>query len=241
MVKVTLLSFTNKPMKVIMHGFLNMHNKVPNELDELNFTEQEQQEFMEIMMKQPHQTVFEFVQTNWLIENVSRAFQTQLVRTRQASYSIQSLRIVDVGKFADEHKYTASSKIYESTKLTNLYEKAMANAQKSYRELIDAGAPVEDARGILPLNIHSPITMAINMRALYHMLELRFCENTAEEYKEVASQMKQEVAKKMGELFAKPMQPICFHLGKCPSPFPCDKYPAISKEKFPDIKKWLKG
>ena len=44
MVKVTLLSFTAQPMKVIMHGFLNMHNKVPDNLDDLQFSEQEQEE-----------------------------------------------------------------------------------------------------------------------------------------------------------------------------------------------------
>jgi len=241
MVKVTLMSWTEKPIETIYAAFMNMHNKIQGDLSYIELSKQELESFMEMLMKQPHQTVLEFVNTNWLIEDVSRAFQQQLTRTRQASYSIQSLRIVDAGKFADEHKYTTSSKICGSTKLWNLYEKAMINAQKNYRELIESGAPVEDARGILPLNIHSPITMSINMRSLYHLLELRFCDNTQEEFRLVAEAMRREITNKMHPIFAKPMQPICMSLGKCPSPFPCDKYPNIPKEKFPDISKWLKG
>jgi thymidylate synthase (FAD) len=106
--------------------------------------------------------------------------------------------------------------------------------------LIQLGCPVEDARGVLPLNIHSPITMAINMRALYHMLELRFCENTQEEYRMVAEQMKREVAEKMHPLLAKPMVPMCFKNKKCPSPVPCNKY-GFEQEVKIDVSRWIKG
>jgi len=117
----------------------------------------------------------------------------------------------------------------------------MGFIQKQYNKLIDMGCPVEDARGILPLNVHSPITMSINLRALYHMLELRFCENTQEEYREVARLMKNEISSKLHPVFAKPMKPLCFKAGKCLSPFPCNKYPEFDRVVNMDVSRWLKG
>ena len=194
-----------------------------------------------MLMTQPHQTVLEFINTVWLIEGASRAFQQQLTRTRQAAYSIQSLRIVPLKDFASRKNYTKSSAIKLKPETEKIYDETMVYIQDQYNKLISLGCPTEDARGILPLNIHSPITMAINLRNLYHMLELRFCENTQEEYREVARQMRHEIITKIHPLLAKPMVPMCILSGKCSSPFPCNKYPKIPKTCLMDVSKWLKG
>lgn len=237
---IKLVSWTENPMKTIYWAFMNMHNRIPDNLDEIDLSEEEMNSFFDMLLKQPHQTVLEFVKTDWILEGVSRAFQQQLTRTRQAGYSIQSLRIVDVGNFADEKRYFMSSKIRDNPELKKRYEDAMNIEQTFYRGLIDAGADIEDARGILPLNIYSTITMTIDLRALYHMLELRFCENTQEEYRLVAEAMKKEVGEKLGRVFTKPMHPICFSTGKCPSPVPCGKY-NFPHEITSDVSRWIKG
>jgi len=239
--KVTLMSYTSEPLKVIYNCFMNMHNEIPSDLKDVRVSDKDIVDFMEMFCTQPHQTCFEFVNTVWKIEGASRALQQQLTRTRDAAYSIQSLRIVKLEDFADKGNYTKSSKILNNPKAEKLYDETMQFIQQRYRELISMGCPTEDARGILPLNIHSPITMAINLRHLYHMLELRFCNNTQEEYREIAKQMKEEVANKMHPLLAKPMQPICFKTKQCPSPFPCDKYTGFERIAKMDISKWLKG
>lgn len=239
--KVTLMSWTNEPMKVIYNTFMNMHNEIPSDLKNVKISNKELEDFMQMFSTQPHQTCFEMVNTVWKIEGASRAFQQQLTRTRDAAYSIQSLRIVPLEKFADNKDYTKSSKILTNPKANKLYDETMNFIQKRYKELIKIGCPTEDARGILPLNVHSPITMNINLRFLYHMLELRFCDNTQEEYREVAKQIKAEVTKKMHPLLAKPMQPICFRTKQCPSPFCCNKYPQFEKTCQMDVKRWLKG
>lgn len=241
MVEVTLINWTPKPVETVYWAFMNMHNEVPNSLDKIKLSEKDKIDFMDMLLLQPHQTVLEYINTVWLIKGASRAFQQQLTRTRDASYSIQSLRIVPVNKFADNMDYTKSKKTIQSTTANNEYDKTMVIIQKQYNKLIAMGCPVEDARGILPLNVHSPITMNINMRGLYHMLELRFCENTQEEYREMAKQMKSEIEKKLHPAFVKPMKPLCFKAGKCLSPFPCDKYPQMEKAVKMDVSKWLKG
>jgi thymidylate synthase (FAD) len=237
---VKLVSFTRRPMKTIYWAFMNMHNKIPDNLDDVDLSEEEMEDFFDMLMEQPHQTVLEFVNTNWIIEGASRAFQQQLTRTRAAAYSIQSLRIVDVGSFAADGRYTKSSRLAENEKANALYDETMLNLQKVYLDLISLGCPVEDARGILPLNIHSPITMSINLRSLYHLLELRFCYNTQEEYRDVALAMKKEIADKIHPIFTKPMRPLCFSKGYCPSPVHCGHYNYEQKITM-DVSRWIKG
>lgn len=239
--KVSLVNSTQKPIETLYWAFMNMHNKVPDNLDDIKMSEKEKEEFLEMLTAQPHQTVFEYLETSWLIEGASRAFQQQLTRTRTASFSIQSLRIVQVNSFADNGEYTKSTNLLSKPEAEKKVDETMQYIQKKYNELIAMGCPTEDARGILPLNIHSPITMTIDMRALYHMLELRFCDNTQEEYREVAKQMKAEIGKKMHSLLTKPMLPMCFKKGYCPSPFPCNKYPKFENKCTMDVSKWLKG
>jgi len=240
MLEVKLITFTNKPIETMYWAFMNMHNPIPDSLDEVKLEDEEREAFLDMLMKQPHQTVCEFVNTVWSIKGASRAFQQQLTRTRTAAYSIQSLRIVNVEDFADDKGYTKTSKLAENDAASKLYEETMKSIQETYTKLIEMGCPVEDARGILPLNIHSPITMSINMRSLYHMLALRFCDNTQEEYRSVAQQMKDEIAHKMHPLLAKPMVPMCFADKKCPSPVPCNKYGFENIHKA-DVSRWIKG
>jgi flavin-dependent thymidylate synthase len=235
------MSWTNEPLKVIFNCFMNMHNEIPSNLKDIKLSQKDLENFFVMFNKQPHQTCYEFVNTVWKIEGASRAFQQQLTRTRDAAYSIQSLRIVSLDRFADNKDYTKSSKILKNKKANTLYDDTMKYLQAVYNDLLELGCPTEDARGILPLNIHSPITMAINLRNLYHMCELRFCGNTQEEYREVVLQMREEISKKMHPLLAEPMCPICFRTKQCPSPFPCDKYPAFEKTCKFDVSKWLKG
>ncbi len=237
---IKLVSWTNNPIKTIYWAFMNMHNKIPDNLNEINLSEEEINDFLEMLMSQPHQTVLEFVKTTWLLDGVSRAFQQQLTRTRLASYSIQSLRIIDVGNFAKEEKYTCSDAVKNNPAWLKRYRDSMDVIESFYRGMVDSGMPIEDARGILPLNIQSPITMSIDLRSLYHLLELRFCENAQGEFKEVALAMKKEIADKIHPILTKPMVPICFKEGVCPSVVHCGKYD-FKQKLNKDVSKWIKG
>jgi len=183
----------------------------------------------------------EFVNTVWKIEGGSRAFQQQLTRHRTLAFSIQSLRIVNVDKFADNGEYSKSDVIKSNPEAEKLYDETMVELQERYKKLIKIGCPIEDARGILPLNIQSPITFAANLRALYASMELRFCGNTQKEFRDLAKQIKEEIRTKLGEEFAKPMVPVCFKTKSCPSPFPCEKYKQFPRTCKMDVSRWLRG
>lgn len=241
-IRVTLINWTPKPIETMAWAFLNMHNPVPNNLSKLKLTQKEKVEFMDMLNKIPHQTVLEYVNMVFLVEGASRVWQQQWTRNRKFSFSIQSLRIVNVGKFADNKEYTKSSLIKSKPEAEKLYDETMLYLQERYNKLISLGCPTEDARGILPLNIHSPVTFACNLRDLEHALELRYCYNAQEEAREIAQLIKQEIATKMDKLLTTSMVPVCFRTGRCPSPINCGKYPKF-KQEFENIntKKWLKG
>jgi thymidylate synthase (FAD) len=170
-------------------------------------------EFCQPFLKDPTATGLEYIQMAFLIENVSRAFQQQLTRHRMASYIIQSLRVFDLGKFATEGRYTMPSTVKNET----AYHEEMLNIQGAYNEAIKAGENVEDARGLLPLNVHSTITMRVDFSQLRHILRGRLCLTAQEEARKVGYQFKQAVTDGMGKFFGDLLQPPCHAIygGKC--------------------------
>ena len=160
-----------------------------------------------------HRTALEYLDMVFIIKNVSRAFQQQLTRTRQAGYSIQSLRVVTKKKFATNGHYTMPPSLNKEQQ--EQYHKGMLEIEKMYEEALESGVPVEDARGLLPLNIHSDITMHINFSSLLHMTAQRLCVNTQWEYRQVVLQMKQQIDYHLGGILSSRIEAPCVHANKC--------------------------
>ena len=214
--KVTLVSWTPRPLETVA-WVCKIYTQVGlDSIDKIREsgldTEEKIIEFLDPFLKEPHQTFMEYIQMIFIIENVSRAFQQQLTRHRQASFAIQSLRVYDVGKFADNGNYTVPS-----TANPELFERVMRWIQSEYNTAVTGGENLEDARGILPLNIHSTITMRIDFNALRHVLQGRLCMTAQEEARRVGYAIKEEVKKKMGKFFGDLLQPPCHSIygGKC--------------------------
>lgn len=211
--KVTLVAHTNNPLEAIALGIDIWHIPV-GEIDPFKLTEEEKLEKFRWLTKQPHQTPFEYVTFTFLLENVSRAFQQQLTRHRVGfSYSIQSLRVVDVGNFADEGRYHMA----ESVKDKKEYHFMMQTAQAKYRSAIAIrGESTENARGLLPLNIHSPITFSCSYRALVGLLRQRLCIAAQEEWLAVVEGIREAVGEKLHPVFLEPLDCMCkrFERGK---------------------------
>lgn len=187
--KVTLFSYTHNPLACIALGIDAWHaEKIPTTT--AHWSREELEEKFIWMLKQPHQTPFEYVNLVWVLENCSRAFQQQLTRHRVGfSYSIQSMRVVEVAKFADNRAYHMP----ESIKDKLMYHKEMLAIQQSYRDALKRGESAEDARGLLPLNVQSPITFSCTYRSLIGLLRQRLCVAAQEEWTYVAEQMRQQL------------------------------------------------
>jgi len=219
---VRLISHTLHPIEVMLYAFRNMHGSNPDSLEELmasgHITSELKKDFVEYLAAEPlGGGVQEFVSTVWLFRNVSRAFQQQLTRHRTAAYSIQSLRIVDKMLFATREDYH----LPENTKDPVAFAAAMMRTEQDYQDLLYRGEKAEVARGVLPLNICSPITMCINLRNLSSLLSSRLCRMSQGEIRTAAEMMVREVVGKMGEefgaLFSAPCEPtgFCSHAEGC--------------------------
>lgn len=211
--KVILYDYTNDPEESIALAVSawSSDNFIESKA-EMGFTEAN--ELAEKGIKAFHRTALEFASTTWILKNVSRAFQQQLTRTRHASFSIQSMRVILKEGFAENGNYTMPSSLREDQEV--VFHLNMIKIQHMYQKMIDDGISAEDARGILPMNIHSDISMCINLNALYHMLGQRLCVHTQWEFRQVAAQMKQLVKDNLGELFSAPIDAPCVKTRNCP-------------------------
>jgi flavin-dependent thymidylate synthase len=134
---------------------------------------------------------WEFIHLSFLITDVTRAFTHQLVRTRTASYAQQTMRTVDV----EGWEYETGPSILNNPLIKGAYHNTMENAAQAYKFLIESGAKIEDARGILPTNIHTNICMSINMRNWVNLVRKRGSARVQNEYRKVIEKMIVEVEK----------------------------------------------
>ena len=76
-----------------------------------------------------------------------------------------------------------------------IYDGTMEIINQRYQQLITAGVPAEDARGILPTNIYTNIVAKFNLRTLHEMAKSRLSPRAQGEYREVFTMMVAEVVK----------------------------------------------
>jgi flavin-dependent thymidylate synthase len=128
---------------------------------------------------------WEFVDYVFLIEGVSRAFTHQFVRTRNASYAQQTMRVLNMGEF--DYVYTHRNLTDPAAK--TVVDSALQTVKACYNTLIELGQPAEDARGILPTNIATNIVAKFNLRTLSELAKSRTGGRTQNEYQNVMRAM----------------------------------------------------
>lgn len=70
------------------------------------------------------------------------------------------------------------------------YLEACDFAYAQYQKLIDAGVAREQARGVLPHSTYSSLYFTLNLRSLFHFLELRLASNAQLEIRQYANIMR---------------------------------------------------
>jgi len=140
-------------------------------------------------MSRTIESSWEFVSYTFEILGVTRAFTHQLVRTRAASYAQQTMRMLPMKQFT----YETGPSIEANPVLKGVYEAAMEVIQNDYDFLIQSGASIEDARGILPTNIHTNIIAQFSLRTVADMIRKRIGGRTQSEYRAFLDLMVAEV------------------------------------------------
>ena len=132
---------------------------------------------------------WEFVDYTFDIRDVTRAFTHQFVRTRQGSYAQQSQRTVNMQGFG----YHTTDAVLENAEAKEVYDETMQDIHAGYHKLIKLGINAEDARGVLPTNIHTNIVAKFTLRTLHEMAKSRLSPRAQGEYQEVFKLMVKEV------------------------------------------------
>lgn len=132
---------------------------------------------------------WEFIDYTFLINGVTRAFTHQFVRTRTGSYAQQTMRVLDV----EGWDYLTGPSVEERSGAKALYDRTMKTVDHAYRGMIEAGAKIEDARGILPTNILTNIVAKFDLRTFADTQRKRASSRTQGEYREVMTAMRAEV------------------------------------------------
>lgn len=133
-----------------------------------------------------HTSTLEHASYTFAIDGVSRAMTHQLVRHRLASYNQQSQRYVT---YDSEPTFVVPPSVADDPAASQAFDGACAAAFESYRALLDAGVPAEDARYLLPNAMETKIVVTMNVRELFHFFELRCCKRAQWEIREVALEM----------------------------------------------------
>jgi flavin-dependent thymidylate synthase len=132
---------------------------------------------------------WEFVEYKFLITGVTRGFTHQFVRTRTASYAQQTMRVLNVNGWG----YGTGPTVAENPERKEEYDACMGSIADVYDKLIDMGAKIEDARGVLPTNIHTNLVAKFDLRTMSDTARKRASSRTQGEYRDVMDAMKEEV------------------------------------------------
>ncbi len=137
------------------------------------------------ILRSGHLSALEHASYTFAIDGVSRALTHQLVRHRLASYNQQSQRYVK----AEREAFVVPPTVLADECASDAFDAAMRAAWESYRSLLAAGIPAEDARYVLPNAAESKIVVTMNCRELLHFLTLRCCKRAQWEIRELALTM----------------------------------------------------
>ena len=112
---------------------------------------------------------WEFADFTFLCSNVTRVFTHQLVRSRNMSFAQQTLQTQD----ARGWKNYVGPTVRNNPRASVVWHETMDAIAKAYGKLIELGVDLEDARGILPLNIENNIVVKGNLRSWCDLLRKR--------------------------------------------------------------------
>lgn len=182
--KVTLLSYTPDAAELLLFTKSTRLNLSPGLMDQIRaWSPEKKAQELEYAAK-TIKSSWEMLDLAFLIEGVSRATAQQITRTRNASYAMQSQRVTDVRSMSVHKPDIASVNLQEK------YDAAVASSLDHYAKLVDSGLPLEDARGVLPMNTTCNLVAKYNLRAFTDLAKARASLRAQGEYSEIVRDMR---------------------------------------------------
>lgn len=138
-----------------------------------------------------HMSVFEHASVTFRVDGISRACSHQLVRHRMASFVQVSQRYTKIDTESDW--YVTPPSIKDSNFIV-YFRNAVEDAGEAYNDFVNHGIKPEDARYILPEACKTELTVTMNVRELFHFLNLRTDPHAQWEIRDMANELVNEVA-----------------------------------------------
>ncbi len=174
------------------------------------------------------------------VTGLSRAATHQLVRHRHLQFDQQSQRYL---AFKDaQFPYVKPKRIASLPDLSERFDALMAEIGATYKAMLDAGIPGEDARFVLPNAAASQLVVSGNARAWYEFLSLRTCNMAQWEIREMSFQVLR-ILKREDPVLFKDAGATCVR-GYCNETNgpECPRYVAVIRadlRKAEEAKRWL--
>ncbi len=183
MAKVTIINTTKDAAELLLFTKNTRLNMSPDAMaDIMAWPSNKKQEEL-AKMSTTIRSSWEFCQVTFLIEGVTRAGAQQITRSRNASYAMQSQRVVDARGIEVVNPFPKPSANHKS------FSDAADKATAAYAQLVDFGAKLEDARGLLPMNTACNLVAQYNLRALSDLIKARKSLRAQGEYNDIALHM----------------------------------------------------
>lgn len=183
MMKVTLINYTQDAINLLLFTKSTRLNLSPGLMDEIRAWPEEKKMAEIEYMSKTIKSSLEFVDFTFLIEGVTRATAQQITRTRTASYAMQSQRVTDSRNIAVTNNIEIGSEAHK------IFEDAVSSARCHYKMLVDSGAALEEARGVLPMNVQCNLIAKYNLRSLADVIKTRKSLRAQGEYASIAIEM----------------------------------------------------
>lgn len=224
-IKVELLSSSDYKswVKGAMWASLCTWDTTPQEpvskMLDLPFEEQEKK-LLFMLTKRPISVALEAANFTFKITGVPRAMTHQIVRHRQMSFGQQSYRVSSCysdpvrvpvsllekfGKdFSPEGKLVYEDFEKVDNKILHLYERytdVVKSCRSIYKDLIEAGIPMEQARCIMPMGTCTKIAVTMRLRDMVDYFRGRTSDIAQDEHTYIVCLMAKEMKEKQPEFF----------------------------------------
>lgn len=177
---------------------------------EARITDGSAEKFISRLMDSKHESVLEHGSITVRII-CDRGISHELVRHRLASFSQESTRYCNYSKdgfgheiavidIASGFKYNLLANESDRIKYA-IWINAMKDAERSYFDMINAGATPQEARSVLPNSLKTEVVVTANPREWLHIFRLRTSPQAHPQIREIMIPMQAEFAKYWPSIF----------------------------------------
>lgn len=167
--------------------------------------EKQEKTLMFMLTKRPISVALEGAVFNFKITGVPRAMTHQIVRHRQMAFGQQSYRVSSC--YSDPVRIPVSllerlgKEDYQAEAMHEEYIEIVMKVRKMYKDLIQAGIPMEQARCIMPMGTCTKIGVTMRLRDMIEYFNGRTSDITQDEHTYLVCLLAKEMRDKQPEFF----------------------------------------